>query len=46
MFIIANLVCSVLGVTESSKVPHNVSLLVAQLEDEIRRQVGVTYLED
>ncbi|XP_048266215.1 trans-1,2-dihydrobenzene-1,2-diol dehydrogenase isoform X4 [Bombus terrestris] len=38
--------CILAGVTESSKVPHNVSLLVAQLEDEIRRQVGVTYLED
>lgn len=31
---------------ESPKVPHNLSLLIAQLEDEIRKQIGVTYPED
>ncbi|CAL7937369.1 unnamed protein product [Xylocopa violacea] len=38
--------CILAGALESSKVPHNVSLLVAQLEDEMRKQVGVTYPED
>ncbi|XP_017759341.1 PREDICTED: trans-1,2-dihydrobenzene-1,2-diol dehydrogenase-like [Eufriesea mexicana] len=35
--------CILKGMTESSKVPHHTSLLIAQLEDEIRKQVGVTY---
>ncbi|XP_017789689.1 PREDICTED: trans-1,2-dihydrobenzene-1,2-diol dehydrogenase-like [Habropoda laboriosa] len=38
--------CILAGLTESSKVPHSLSLLIAELEDEIRRQVGVTYPED
>ena len=38
--------CILAGATESSKVPHDASLLIARLEDEIRRQVGVTYAED
>lgn len=38
--------CFVLGMTESSQVTHDTSLLVAQLEDEIRKQVGVIYPED
>lgn len=38
--------CILKGMIESPKVPHNVSLLIAQLEDEIRKQIGVTYPED
>ncbi|CAK9796079.1 Trans-1,2-dihydrobenzene-1,2-diol dehydrogenase [Anthophora plagiata] len=38
--------CILAGLTESPKVPHDASLLIAELEDEIRRQVGVTYSDD
>ncbi|XP_017889568.1 trans-1,2-dihydrobenzene-1,2-diol dehydrogenase-like [Ceratina calcarata] len=38
--------CILQGKLESSKVSHADSLLIAKLEDEIRRQVGVTYPED
>ncbi|KZC13216.1 PREDICTED: trans-1,2-dihydrobenzene-1,2-diol dehydrogenase-like [Dufourea novaeangliae] len=38
--------CILKGMTESSKIPHVASLLIAQLEDEIRKQVGVVYDED
>lgn len=32
--------------TESASVTHNESLLIAQIEDEIRKQIGVKYPED
>ncbi|XP_076626895.1 trans-1,2-dihydrobenzene-1,2-diol dehydrogenase [Colletes latitarsis] len=38
--------CILKGMIESQKVSHNDSLLIAQLEDEIRKQVGVVYPED
>ncbi|XP_053975738.1 trans-1,2-dihydrobenzene-1,2-diol dehydrogenase-like isoform X2 [Hylaeus volcanicus] len=38
--------CILKGMIESSKVSHNDSLLIARLQDEIRRQVGVVYPED
>lgn len=38
--------CILKGLKESPKVPHSVSLLVAKLEDEMRKQVGVIYPED
>ncbi|XP_031842110.1 trans-1,2-dihydrobenzene-1,2-diol dehydrogenase isoform X2 [Nomia melanderi] len=38
--------CILKGVIESPKVPHSASLLIAQLEDEIRKQVGVVFPED
>lgn len=38
--------CILKGMLESPKVTHDASLLIAQLEDEIRRQVGVVYPED
>ncbi|XP_076243309.1 trans-1,2-dihydrobenzene-1,2-diol dehydrogenase isoform X2 [Calliopsis andreniformis] len=38
--------CILKGVIESPKVPHDVSLLIAQMEDEIRKQVGVVYPDD
>lgn len=34
------------GLTESPKVSHDTSLLLATLEDEIRKQVGVEYPQD
>ncbi|XP_029036898.1 trans-1,2-dihydrobenzene-1,2-diol dehydrogenase-like [Osmia bicornis bicornis] len=38
--------CILKGLIESPKVPHDASLLIAKLEDEIRREVGVVYPED
>ncbi|XP_076659403.1 trans-1,2-dihydrobenzene-1,2-diol dehydrogenase [Halictus rubicundus] len=38
--------CILKGMIESPKIPHDASLLIAQLEDEIRKQVGVVYDED
>ena len=38
--------CILKGTLESPKVSHETSLLVAQLEDEIRKQIGVVYPED
>lgn len=34
------------GLLESSKVPHAASVRIAQLEDELRKQLGVTFPED
>lgn len=34
------------GKTESENVTHNESLLIAHIEDEIRKQIGVKYPED
>lgn len=34
------------GQIESEIVPHNESLLIARIEDEIRKQIGVQYPED
>lgn len=34
------------GELESDSVSHNDSLLIARIEDEIRKQIGVRYLED
>ncbi|XP_043263235.1 trans-1,2-dihydrobenzene-1,2-diol dehydrogenase-like [Colletes gigas] len=38
--------CILKGMIESPKVSHNDSLLIAKLEDEIRKQVGVVYPQD
>lgn len=38
--------CILKGLIESPKVSHDMSLLIARLEDEIRREVGVVYPED
>ncbi|XP_020289383.1 trans-1,2-dihydrobenzene-1,2-diol dehydrogenase-like [Pseudomyrmex gracilis] len=38
--------CILKGLTESPKVSHDTSLLLATLEDEIRKQVGVEYPQD
>uniref|UniRef100_UPI0037E7FF7F trans-1,2-dihydrobenzene-1,2-diol dehydrogenase n=1 Tax=Semicossyphus pulcher TaxID=241346 RepID=UPI0037E7FF7F len=38
--------CLLKGLKESSVISHADSLLLAELEDEIRRQVGVTYSQD
>ncbi|XP_076296422.1 trans-1,2-dihydrobenzene-1,2-diol dehydrogenase [Lasioglossum baleicum] len=38
--------CILKGLIESPKVSHSNSLLIAQLEDELRKQVGVVYDED
>lgn len=38
--------CILKGLIESPKVSHSHSLLIAQLEDEMRKQVGVVYDED
>lgn len=35
-----------LGLLESPKIPHAESLHLAQMMDELRRQVGVVYAED
>jgi hypothetical protein len=32
--------------TESDRMPHSLSLLMAEVSDEIRKQGGVTYPED
>jgi len=34
------------GLIESSKISHDTSLLLAKLEDELRKQLGVVYPED
>lgn len=34
------------GKTESEHVTHKESLLIAQIEDEIRKQIGVQFPED
>lgn len=34
------------GKTESASVTHNESLLIARIEDEIRKQIGVKYPDD
>ena len=34
------------GLLESPKVSHQESLTIAQLQDEIRRQIGVKYDQD
>lgn len=34
------------GKKESENVTHNESLLIANIEDEIRKQIGVKYPED
>lgn len=38
--------CIRAGQLESDNVTHNDSLLIAQIEDEIRKQIGVKYPED
>lgn len=38
--------CILKGLIESPKVTHETSLLLARLEDEIRRQLGVVYPQD
>lgn len=38
--------CLLKGLKESAVMPHSDSLLLAELEDEIRRQVGVVYSQD
>ncbi|KAL6259262.1 hypothetical protein P5V15_009180 [Pogonomyrmex californicus] len=38
--------CILKGLTESSKISHETSLLLAKLEDELRRQLGVVYSQD
>ncbi|XP_011176093.2 trans-1,2-dihydrobenzene-1,2-diol dehydrogenase [Solenopsis invicta] len=38
--------CILKGLTESPKVSHETSLLLAKLEDELRRQLNVVYAED
>lgn len=35
-----------LGCKESSKATHKDSLLIAEIEDELRRQIGVVYPQD
>lgn len=34
------------GLIESPKITHNTSLLLAKLEDELRKQLGVVYSQD
>lgn len=34
------------GLIESPKMTHDTSLLLARLEDELRRQLGVVYPQD
>lgn len=34
------------GKTESENITHSESLLIARIEDEIRKQIGVKYAED
>ncbi|XP_043670921.1 trans-1,2-dihydrobenzene-1,2-diol dehydrogenase-like [Vespula pensylvanica] len=34
------------GMTEHPKMSHNTSILIAKLEDELRKQIGVVYPED
>ncbi|KAL0129798.1 hypothetical protein PUN28_001803 [Cardiocondyla obscurior] len=38
--------CILKGLTESPKVSHETSLLLAKLEDELRKQLGVVYPQD
>lgn len=38
--------CIRAGKIESENVSHNESLIIARIEDEIRRQIGVKYPED
>lgn len=38
--------CIRAGKMESEHVTHNESLLIARIEDEIRKQIGVKYSED
>uniref|UniRef100_A0A3P8SKV1 Trans-1,2-dihydrobenzene-1,2-diol dehydrogenase n=1 Tax=Amphiprion percula TaxID=161767 RepID=A0A3P8SKV1_AMPPE len=38
--------CLLKGLKESSVMPHSDSMLLVELEDEIRRQVGVVYSQD
>lgn len=38
--------CIRAGKTESELVTNNESLIIARIEDEIRRQIGVKYAED
>lgn len=38
--------CIRAGKKESEHVTHNESLLIARIEDEIRKQIGVKYPED
>ncbi|XP_014882817.1 trans-1,2-dihydrobenzene-1,2-diol dehydrogenase-like [Poecilia latipinna] len=38
--------CLLKGLKESPVMPHADSLLLAEMEDEIRRQVGVVYSQD
>lgn len=38
--------CRALGLTESPLLPHSFSLMMAEIMDEIRRQVGVKYLSE
>lgn len=38
--------CIRAGKLESDHVSHNESLIIARIEDEIRKQIGVTYPED
>ncbi|XP_011865832.1 PREDICTED: trans-1,2-dihydrobenzene-1,2-diol dehydrogenase-like [Vollenhovia emeryi] len=38
--------CILKGLIESPKIPHDTSLLLAKLEDELRRQLGVVYPQD
>lgn len=38
--------CIRAGKTESEHVSHNESIIIARIEDEIRRQIGVKYPED
>lgn len=35
-----------IGMTEHPKMSHNTSILIAKLEDELRKQIGVVYPED
>lgn len=41
-----NMIFSHVGLKESAIMSHADSLLLAEIEDEVRRQVGVVYAED